>query len=179
VLDLLPELLPLGTVSAQNSIQLTPNTSSRDYLHPDDAGVAVEKLLLEDLLVVVQRGHRRSVRHRLLHPEHPLDVVPVEHEEQVGVADQPPDLHYPAVVPVQGPHDLVQLLYLVLPYDGCKAPSVADQGQLFGARDLAVWLGDAVHPVHFHSGGFVEQLGHHPECRRVGAVGRVGPSDPH
>lgn len=86
----------------------------RVYSHSNNSRGVTEKVLPEDVLVVVQRGHRGPVRHVLLSSEHLLHQRGVENEQQVRVAQQTSKPNDLPVVSVQLPHYLVQLLNIVM-----------------------------------------------------------------
>jgi hypothetical protein len=96
------------------ALQLKLLQKFRVYSHSNYSRGVSEEVLSEDVLVVVQRGHRRSVRHVLLASEHLLHQRGVEHEQQIRVAQQSSQSDDLAVVSVQLPHDLVQFLNVVM-----------------------------------------------------------------
>lgn len=67
-------------------------------LHSDNALVALEEVLFQLLLVVVQGRHGRSVRHFLLLFEDLLNVVAVEDEQKIWMAYKSTNSHDVAVI---------------------------------------------------------------------------------
>lgn len=83
-------------------------------LHSYNSGISVKEILLQMLLIIVQRGHRRSMRHAFLSFENLPYVITIEDEEQVWMTYETSDLHDFAVFFPQRPHYLVQFMNFVL-----------------------------------------------------------------
>lgn len=89
-------------------------------IHADDSRRVAEKVFVQHALVMVERGHGRSVRQNLLAPECVAYLVTIVDKKQVGVPHQAAHFDDLSVDLVQLKHDFVELLDFVLTYDNKK-----------------------------------------------------------